>query len=104
MVERAKTSDPWHIARVDIDGGTIATVSGIRIGATEDEVKKAYSGDGKTGTLQVEPHKYVEGGHYITYDVDGPQGNLLLFETDGKKVTQFRSGQQEQVGYVEGCA
>jgi hypothetical protein len=104
MVERAKPTDPWHIARVDVDGGKIVTVSGVGIGATEDEVKKAYSGEGKSGTLQVEPHKYVEGGHNITYDVDGPQGNLLLFETDGKKVTQFRSGQQVPVEYVEGCA
>jgi hypothetical protein len=105
LVERAKTADPWHIARADITGASkIATVSGVRIGAAEDDVKKAYSGPDKTGKLEVEPHKYVDGGHYITYDVDGPAGDLLLFETDGKKVTEFRSGQQGPVGYVEGCA
>jgi hypothetical protein len=105
LVERAKTTDPWHIARVDItDPSRIATPSGIRIGATETEVKQAYSGPGKGGTLKVEPHTYVDGGHYISYDVDGSEGYLLLFETDGKKVTEFRSGQQGPVGYVEGCA
>jgi hypothetical protein len=105
MVRRAKETDPWHIARIDVDGKSrIATASGIRIGATEAEVKQAYSGPGKEGTLKVEPHEYTEAGHYITYDVDGPEGNLLLFETDGTKVTRFRSGQQEPVGYVEGCA
>jgi hypothetical protein len=105
LVERAKATDPWHIARVDItDSSRIATVSGIRIGATEAEVKQAYSGPEKSGTLKVEPHTYVERGHYISYDVDGPEGNLMLFETDGAKVTEFRSGQQGPVGYVEGCA
>lgn len=105
LVERAKETDPWHIARVDIDEESrIATVSGIRIGATEAEVKQTYSGPDKTGKLAVEQHTYNENGHYITYDVDGPGGYLLLFETDGKTVTRFRTGQQGPVSYVEGCA
>jgi len=105
MVLRDKDTDPWRIVRVNVnEKGRIATVSGVRIGATEAEVKDTYSGPDKTGKIAVEQHTYVEGGHYITYDVDGPQGLLLLFETDGTKVTEFRSGEQGPVGYVEGCA
>jgi hypothetical protein len=105
MVGRPRATDPWRIARVDIAGTSrIATVSGIRIGATEDDVKRIYTGPGRTGTLTIEPHTYVEQGHYLNYDVDGPAGDLLLFETDGIHVTQFRSGEQTAVQAVEGCA
>jgi hypothetical protein len=105
LVERDKPTDPWHIARVDITSSSkITTVANIRVGSTEEEVRKAYSPPAKSGTIKVEAHKYVDGGHYITYDEDGPTGLLLLFETNGTKVTQFRSGQQGPVGYVEGCA
>ena len=105
MVLRAGETDPWRIVRVDVDDDSrIATLSGIRIGATEAEVKRTYSGPDDSGTLAVEQHHYHETGHYITYDVDGPTGLLMLFETDGVTVTRFRSGQQEPVRYVEGCA
>lgn len=105
MVLRDNAADPWRIVRVNVnDNPRLATLAGVRIGATEADVKSTYSGPGETGTIAVTGHEYVEGGHYITYDVDGPQGLLLLFETDGTKVTEFRSGQQDPVGYPEGCA
>lgn len=105
MVLRQEESDPWRIVRIDVDGDSrIATLSGIRIGATEAEVKRTYGDPGRTGEVSIEGHAYVEGGHYITYDDDGPGGFRLLFETDGQKVTRFRSGRQDPVGYVEGCA
>jgi hypothetical protein len=85
------------------DPSRIASFTGVRIGATESEVEKSWLVP-KGGKVEKTGHEYVEGGHYITFDEDGPAGNLMLFETDGKKVTQFRSGQQEPVGYVEGCA
>jgi hypothetical protein len=104
MVERLKETDPWRIVRVDVtETSRIATVSGVRIGATEAEVKQTYSGPGKTGKIEVQQHEYVEAGHYITYDVDGPAGHLLLFETDGTVVNRFRSGEQGPASYVEGC-
>jgi hypothetical protein len=105
MVLRDAERDPWRIVRVDVDDESrIATLSGIRIGATEAEVKRIYGAPGRTGTITVENHVYVDGGHYISYDDDGPAGLRMLFETDGQKVTRFRSGRQGPVGYVEGCA
>ena len=104
MLERAKTTDPWHVARVDVTRSSrIASFTGVRIGDTEADVEKSWNVP-TGGRVEKTPHKYVEGGHDITFDEDGPTGNLMLFETDGTKVTQFRSGQQEPVGYVEGCA
>src|SRR5688500_214974 len=67
MVLRDKETDPWRIVRIDVDDGSrIATLSGIRIGATEADVKRIYGEPGRTGKITVENHEYVEGGHYIT--------------------------------------
>jgi hypothetical protein len=105
MVLRDTAGDPWRIVRVDVDDESrIATLAGIRIGATEAEVKRTFGAPARTGRLSVENHVYVDGGHYISYDEDGPDGLRMLFETDGQKVTRFRSGRQGPVGYVEGCA
>jgi hypothetical protein len=104
MVLRDKPSDPWKIFRADVgEGSPIATISGIRVGATEAEVKAAYSGKG--GSYTVGPHPYTgPQGHYLTYDADGKGGKLLIFETDGKKVTSFRAGEEGAVQAIEGCA
>lgn len=104
MVNREKESDPWLIVRADVHGPTpIATVSGTRVGATEAEVKSTYSGKG--GSYTVSPHPYTgPEGHYLTYDADGKGGKLLIFETDGKKVTSFRAGDEGAVQAIEGCA
>jgi hypothetical protein len=103
MVNREKETDPWRIFRGDVTKGPIATVSGIKIGATEAEVKAAYSGKG--GIYTVEPHPYTAPqGHYLIYDADGKGGKLLIFETDGAKVTSFRAGDEGAVQAIEGCA
>ena len=103
MVLRDGASAPWKIFRANVHEGAIATVSGIRVGATEAEVKAAYSGKG--GSYIVSPHPYTgPEGHYLTYDTDGKGGKLLIFETDGKKVTSFRAGDEGAVQAIEGCA
>jgi hypothetical protein len=103
MVLRDRASAPWKIFRADVHEGAIATVSGIRVGATEAEVKATYSGKG--GSYTVSPHPYTgPEGHYLTYDADGKGGKLLIFETDGKKVTSFRAGDEGAVQAIEGCA
>ncbi len=102
MVLRDDPKAEWKIYRVDVyQASGIATGGGIRIGATEDEVKQVYGDE-----LKVEPHEYTGPvGHYLVLDVDGEgTGFMLLFETDGTKVTQFRSGNDEAVRAPEGCA
>ena len=88
------------IARIDVDTGAVTTEDGARIGDTEDRIKSIYGDD-----VQVEPLKYIEGGHYMTVLGDSASaGNALVFETDGKRVTRFRAGRLPEVKWVEGCS
>ena len=89
-----------EIARIDVDTGSVTTEDGAKIGDTEDRVKTIYDGD-----LQIEPHKYIEGGHYMTVMGDSASaGKAIVFETDGKRVTAFRAGRLPEVKWVEGCS
>jgi len=85
-----------RVARVEVRGGSIATSTGVRIGDSEARVKQLYPG------VAVTPHKYVAGGHYLTVTGSDP-ANRIVFETDGSKVTTFRSGRTPEVENVEGC-
>lgn len=90
------------IARAEVDGHSrIATPEGIRIGATEKAVKRAYA-----GRLKVERHQYVRHGHYLVARSADPalSDRRIVFETDGKRVTSIRAGREPEVEYVEGCA
>lgn len=90
------------IARVDINGNSrITTVRGAKIGDSEDRIKSLYPGQ-----IRVTPHEYVQLGHYLTFvpkDASDRQYRLV-FETDGRRVKEFRSGRLPEVEYVEGCA
>lgn len=101
MVNRDRPGGEWRIVRLDVsDGGTIATGGGIRVGSTEEDVRRVYGKDVRT-----EPHAYTgPKGHYMVLDVDGPGGMKLLFETDGTKVLTYRSGLEGAVEAIEGCA
>lgn len=88
------------IARIDVDTGVVTTEDGVKIGDSEDKIKTVYGDD-----VQVEPHKYIEGGHYMTVLGDSASaGKALVFETDGKRVTAFRGGRLPEVKWVEGCS
>jgi uncharacterized protein YwbE len=85
-----------RVARVEVRSGTIKTAAGARIGDSEERVKSLYPDVATT------PHKYVAGGHYLTVTPSDPDYRIV-FETDGKKVTGFRSGRVPEVNLVEGC-
>lgn len=92
-----------RISRVDVweKNKFITTLSGAKIGDTEAKIKSLYPRQ-----IQVTPHEYVQGGHYLTFvpkDVSD-KNYRIVFETDGKKVTRFRSGKLPEVEYVEGCS
>jgi hypothetical protein len=87
------------IARIDVDTGVVTTEDGAKIGDTEDRIKSIYVDE-----LQIQPHKYIEGGHYMTVKGDSASaGKAIVFETDGKRVTMFRAGRIPEVEWVEGC-
>ncbi|MCA9644842.1 MAG: hypothetical protein KC492_29340 [Myxococcales bacterium] len=85
-----------ELVRYDVYEATIRTTAGIGVGSSESDVKAAYGEN-----VQVKPHFYTD-GHYLV--ASGPDGVKLLFETDGSKVTAFRSGREPHVNYVEGCS
>ena len=91
-----------RISRVDVwKNKSITTLSGAKIGDTESRIKSLYPGQ-----IQVTPHKYVQGGHDLIFiPKDAVDKNYrVLFETDGKRVTRFRSGKLPEVEFVEGCS
>ena len=85
------------IARIEIESKAYATDKGAKIGDTEARIKSLYKG------VQVFPQKYDEKKHDMEVHSDDEQ-YLIIFETDGKRVTGFRAGKAEEVGYVEGCS
>ena len=86
-----------RIARVDVRNGNVATAAGARIGDSEARIKSLYS-----GKIASTPHKYMTGGHYLTV-TPGSGPYRIVFETDGRKVTTYRSGQTPAVELVESC-
>lgn len=89
------------IARIDIDNPRITTLSGAKIGDSERRIYSLYPRQ-----IQSEPHEYVTGGHYLSFTprdrID--QNYRMVFETNGRVVTRFRSGKLPEVNYIEGCA
>ena len=88
------------LVRVDVRDSSVTTMEGARIGDTEARIKEIYA-----GRVTTTPHKYTgPTGHYLTVSQPLMPGNLLVFETDGQRVTTFRMGRKPEVEWVEGCA
>jgi hypothetical protein len=92
MVENGK------IARIEVRSGRTPTSFGARVGDSEARIKSLYA-----GRVVSTPHKYLPGGHYLTVTPTDGSANRIVFETDGKAVTEFRSGALPAVEYVERC-
>jgi hypothetical protein len=89
-----------RVARVDVHGTAVVTVEGARIGDSESRIDSLYP-----GRVTVQPHHYSD-GHYLVVrsSIASDTTHRIVFETDGKVVTQFRSGRMPEVGWVEGCS
>jgi hypothetical protein len=86
-----------RIARIDVFLAGIESEGGIRIGDSEEAVRRAFP-----GRVKEEPHPYLdEEGKYLI--VETKPGFAFVFETDKGKVTTFRSGELEAVLAIEGC-
>lgn len=86
------------IARVDISSANYATDKGAKVGDTEGMIiEDLYP------RARVQPQKYDEKKHDIEiYSAD--EKYLIIFETDGNRVTGFRVGNREEVSQVNGCS
>lgn len=89
-----------RIARIDIKDSRPTTISGARVGDTENQVKSLYG-----ERLQVNPLPNSEQGHFLTFvpQSQRDQNLRLKFATDGTKVTQIIIGKRPEVDYIEGC-
>jgi hypothetical protein len=89
-----------EVARVEVTDSTVATAAGARVGDSEGRINALYPARVQTG-----PHKYVD-GHYLVVR-RGPGADSvyrLVFETDGRRVTRYRSGRLPEVEWVEACS
>ena len=89
-----------EVARVDVDSAGVLSDAGVAVGDSTLRVTQAY-----VGRVTVTPHKYVQGGQYLTVRSPSPQDSLLriVFEAEGGRVTRFRSGRVPEVEWVERC-
>lgn len=88
------------VGRVDVRERGVRTAEGVQVGDTERSVTERYA-----GRVRTTPHKYTgPTGHYLTVRSPSDAGYLIVFETDGSRVTTYRAGRTPEVEQVEGCS
>ena len=93
-------AEDGKFVRYDVGTDKEAAPGGGKVGMSVEELQKLYS-----DALQSSPHKYVEGGQYLSVAASGVAPSKLVFEADAAgKVTAWRVGLTPQVDYVEGCS
>jgi hypothetical protein len=89
-----------RIARFDVRADSVKTDEGAGIGDSEARIHALYP-----GRVEVQPHKYVNGHYLIVRPAATADSTFrLIFETDGKRVTTYRSGRLPEVRWIEGCS
>ena len=89
-----------RVVRLDIARDSAASTSvGVHPGDREKRVRKLLG-----PSIDVTPHKYVEGGHYMTAPTSADETTWWVVETDGRRATAVRMGVKPQVDWVEGCS
>ncbi len=98
--EFAFMMEDGRFVRYDVGTDREAAPGGGKVGMRADALRALY-GD----ALQASPHKYVEGGQYLSVDASGVAPSRLVFETDAEgNVVRWRVGLLPQADYVEGCS
>ena len=93
-------AEDGKFVRYDVGTDKEAAPGGGKVGMTTEELQKLYG-----NALESSPHKYVEGGKYLSIAASGVAPSKLVFETDAAgKVTAWRVGLAPQADYVEGCS
>ncbi|MEC4807259.1 MAG: GerMN domain-containing protein [Jaaginema sp. PMC 1080.18] len=88
------------VVRIDIEDSRPKTLSGAKVGDSQQKVLDLYK-----GKLKVEPLPNSESGRYLTYVPQTSQDSnfRLKFITDGQTVKAITLGQQPEVNFIEGC-
>jgi hypothetical protein len=89
-----------RVVRVEVRDGMTATDVGARIGDREARIDSLYH-----GRVATTPGKYEAKRHLLVVTPTAPTDSAyrLIFETDGRVVTNYRAGSRPAVEYVEGC-
>lgn len=88
-----------RFVRYDVGTTKEAAPGGGKVGMNAQALEALY------GVMEVQPHKYVEGGRYLSPPRTPTEAARLVFETDATGlVTSWRVGLPPQVDYVEGCS
>jgi hypothetical protein len=69
----------------------------IKVGDSRGAVLERYP------EAHVDPHKYLEGGYYLTFPSKDGKAAIIL-EVGDDKVLEIRAGLQPSVSYVERCS
>ena len=86
--------------RYDVGTDKETAPGGGKVGLSVEELQKLYG-----GALKASPHKYTQGGQYLSMDAGDVAPTRLVFEVDAAgQVTSWRVGLSPQVEYVEGCS
>lgn len=86
--------------RLDVQTADYPAPGGGRVGMSAAEIRARYA-----GRLEEAPHKYVEGGKYLSVAPEGGGPARLVFEADAAgRITSWRIGLPPQVHYLEGCS
>jgi len=89
-----------RFVRYDVGTDKETAPGGGKVGMSVEELQKLYG-----GALKGVPHKYTQGGQYLSMDAGDVAPTRLVFEVDAAgKVTSWRVGLSPQVEYVEGCS
>lgn len=89
-----------RFVRYDVGTDKETAPGGGKVGMSVEELQKLYG-----GALKASPHKYTQGGQYLSMDAGDVAPTRLVFEFDAAgKVTSWRVGLSPQVEYVEGCS
>jgi len=88
------------VTRIDVESSGVQSDAGIVVGDSASRVSQVYA-----GRVTTTPHKYIEGGQYLTVRSPSPQDSALriVFEIEAGRVTRFRSGRLPEVAWVERC-
>ena len=89
-----------RFVRYDVGTDKETAPGGGKVGMSVEDLQKLYG-----GALKASPHKYTQGGQYLSMDAGDVAPTRLVFEVDAAgKVTSWRVGLSPQVEYVEGCS
>jgi len=89
-----------QVTRIDVESSGVQSDAGIVVGDSASRVSQVYA-----GRVTTTPHKYVQGGQYLTVRSTSPQDSAfrIVFEIEAGRVTRFRSGRLPEVAWVERC-